>query len=78
MPRQMVQCEHCGGKKVCTASGGRSCDDCLFASGRRHRDWATVRCAQCGGRGMVVIEVDDEAQGQVQDSPPDDSETTQA
>jgi len=60
MARKLVQCEHCGGKKVCTAAGGKSCDTCLFAAGRRHRDWAIVRCSYCGGRGTVVVEVDEE------------------
>ena len=66
MPRRLVQCEHCGGKKVCTAASGKSCDDCLFAAGRRHREWATVRCSYCGGRGTVVVEVDEEPPTEVQ------------
>ena len=60
MPREIAQCDHCGGKKTCTAAGGKSCDDCLFASGRRHREWATVRCSYCGGRGTVVVDTDEQ------------------
>ena len=54
--KQLVDCEHCGGRKQCTQSGGRSCPDCLLAAGRRKSDWGTVRCSFCGGRGKVVVE----------------------
>ena len=54
--KQLVDCEHCGGRKQCTRSGGRSCSECLLAAGRRHNDWATVRCSYCGGRGKVLVE----------------------
>lgn len=58
--RKLVECEHCHGKKQCTAAGGKSCDECLAASGRRPRDWATVRCSYCGGRGRIWTEEQDE------------------
>lgn len=58
--RKLVECEHCHGRKQCTAAGGRSCDECLAAAGRRRRDWATVRCSYCGGRGRVWVEVEEE------------------
>ncbi len=61
MPREMTKCEHCGGKKTCTTRSGKSCDECLRAAGRRHTDWATVRCSFCGGRGFVVVETDEQA-----------------
>lgn len=54
--RKMVECEHCGGKKTCTMSGGRSCIDCLRAAGQGRRSHAAVRCSFCGGRGFVFIE----------------------
>jgi hypothetical protein len=60
MPKQLVECEHCHGRKQCTRSGGRSCDVCLAAAGRRPRDWATVRCSYCGGRGRVLVDVPEE------------------
>lgn len=58
--RKMVECEHCGGKKMCTASGGQSCIDCLRASGRGRRSQGAVRCSYCGGRGFVMVEVEEE------------------
>ena len=58
--RKLVECEHCQGKKQCTAAGGKSCDQCLSAAGRRRRDWAIVRCSYCGGRGRVWVEVEEE------------------
>jgi DNA-directed RNA polymerase subunit RPC12/RpoP len=58
--KKMVECEHCKGKKMCTVSGGRSCHDCLAKAGRQRKDWATVRCAQCGGRGLVLMDVKEE------------------
>ncbi|MEA3402037.1 MAG: molecular chaperone DnaJ [Armatimonadota bacterium] len=58
--RKLVECEHCGGQGTCTRSGGRSCPDCLRAAGRGRRSHAAVRCSYCGGRGMVVVEVEDE------------------
>ncbi|HUS80470.1 MAG TPA: hypothetical protein VM283_04320 [Armatimonadota bacterium] len=58
--RKLEECEHCGGKKNCTRSGGRSCRDCLAASGRGLHQFATVRCSYCGGRGQVWVEEEDE------------------
>ncbi|NLO04634.1 MAG: molecular chaperone DnaJ [candidate division WS1 bacterium] len=58
--RKMAECEHCGGKKTCTISGGRSCVDCLRAAGQGRRSHAAVRCSFCGGRGFVMVEVEDE------------------
>ncbi len=60
MARKLVTCEHCGGTKTCTASGGRSCRDCLAAAGRSIRQWGTVRCSFCGGTGKVWIEESDD------------------
>jgi len=54
--RKLVDCEHCGGARQCRKKGGRSCDACLAASGRKRHDWATVRCSYCGGRGKLWIE----------------------
>lgn len=51
----IVVCDHCKGRKTCTASGGRSCQVCLEASGIGKRQWATVRCSYCGGTGRVRI-----------------------
>jgi len=59
--RKMAECEHCGGQKTCTMSGGRSCVDCLRASGQGRRSHAAVRCSFCGGRGFVMVEVEEEA-----------------
>jgi DNA-directed RNA polymerase subunit RPC12/RpoP len=53
MARKLVDCPHCGGKRNCTRSGGRSCRDCLAAAGRSVHQWAVVRCSYCGGRGKV-------------------------
>jgi hypothetical protein len=58
--KKLVTCEHCGGKKMCTISGGKSCRDCLAAAGKGLRDFATVRCSYCGGRGKVWVEEEDE------------------
>ncbi len=60
MGQSLVECEHCGGKRTCTASGGRSCRDCLAAAGRSIRQWGTVRCSYCGGTGKVWVEVEDD------------------
>ena len=60
MPRELVDCKHCRSKGMCIASGGRSCRDCLAAAGRSGRQWATVRCAYCGGTGRVWVETDEE------------------
>ncbi len=57
--RKLVECEHCKGKKQCTAAGGKSCHECLSAAGRRPRDWATVRCSYCGGRGKIWVELEE-------------------
>ena len=59
MPRQLADCPHCHGKKTCTTSGGRSCHDCLKAAGRSVKQWGTVRCSQCGGRGKMWVEVEE-------------------
>jgi DnaJ-class molecular chaperone len=73
--RKLVECEHCQGKKQCTAAGGKSCDQCLSAAGRRRRDWATVRCSYCGGRGRIWVEVaEDEEAEETQESEPSDDE----
>lgn len=57
--RKLVECAHCGGAKQCRSHGGKSCDQCLLAAGRRPKDWAMVRCSFCGGRGRVwVVEED--------------------
>jgi hypothetical protein len=53
--KQLVDCEHCGGKGTCTARGGRSCRECLDAGGYGVREWAAVRCSYCGGRGKVLV-----------------------
>jgi len=58
--KQLVKCEHCDGMKQCRAKGGRSCDACLSAAGRKRHDWATVRCSYCGGRGRVWVEPEEE------------------
>ncbi len=58
--RKMEECVHCDGEKTCTQSGGRSCVDCLRASGQGRRSHAAVRCSFCGGRGFVMVEVEDE------------------
>lgn len=55
MASKLVECEHCKGRKNCTASGGRSCRICLEAAGMGRRQWAIVRCSYCGGRGKVWI-----------------------
>lgn len=60
MLRKLETCEHCDGKKTCTVSGGRSCHDCLAAAGKGRRNFATVRCSYCGGRGQVWVEADEE------------------
>ncbi len=54
--RKLVQCEHCQGTKQCRSRGGKSCDQCLLAAGRKPKDWATVRCSFCGGRGRIWVE----------------------
>ena len=54
--RKLVDCEHCQGKKQCRTHGGKSCADCLLASGRKPKDWTIVRCSFCGGRGKVWVE----------------------
>jgi|LSQX01.1.fsa_nt_gb hypothetical protein len=59
MARQLVECEHCKGKKTCTRSGGRSCRMCLQASGRSIHQWGTVRCSVCGGIGRIWVDDED-------------------
>jgi uncharacterized Zn finger protein (UPF0148 family) len=70
MTRKLVDCPHCGGKRNCTRSGGRSCRDCLAAAGRSVHQWGVVRCSYCGGRGKVWTEEDEEqqAKGEEQES----------
>ena len=64
MMKKLMDCEHCGGKKNCTASSGKSCYDCLAAAGKGRRAFSVVRCSYCGGRGKVWVEVpDEEAEG---------------
>ncbi|MGD8239099.1 MAG: hypothetical protein PVH68_11135 [Armatimonadota bacterium] len=53
--KQLVDCEHCGGKRNCTVKGGRSCRECLDAAGHGAREWVAVRCSYCGGRGKVLV-----------------------
>lgn len=60
MAKKLVDCVHCGGKKTCTKSGGRSCKACLQAAGRPTNQWATVRCSYCGGIGKIWIEEEEE------------------
>ena len=62
--KKMVECEHCGGKKTCTQSGGRSCIDCLRAAGQGRRSYAAVRCSLCGGRGFVMVEEEGDEAGE--------------
>jgi len=59
MASTLVTCEHCEGKKNCMRSGGKSCPDCLIASGRSKNQWATVRCTYCGGKGKVWMKVEE-------------------
>jgi DNA-directed RNA polymerase subunit RPC12/RpoP len=65
--QKMVECEHCGGQGTCTASGGRSCIDCLRAAGKGRRSPDAVRCSYCGGRGFVMIEVDEDEEEEAED-----------
>jgi hypothetical protein len=53
--QQLSDCEHCGGKRNCTAKGGRSCRECLEAAGQGAREWVAVRCSYCGGRGKLLV-----------------------
>ena len=53
MAGKLEVCPHCRGRKVCQASGGRSCRDCLAAAGMGRKSWAAVRCSYCGGSGFV-------------------------
>jgi len=68
MGRKLVECEHCGGKKTCTKSGGKSCKACLQAAGRHTNQWATVRCSYCGGIGKIWIEEEDEKEENVEEA----------
>ena len=68
MARTLVECDHCGGKKQCSRSGGRSCNSCLAAAGRGRKDWATVRCAVCGGMGRIWVEEDEKENAEAADS----------
>ena len=61
LAKKLVTCDHCGGNKTCTKSGGRSCKVCLKAAGKSIRQWATVRCSYCGGIGSVWVEVEEES-----------------
>lgn len=62
--RELVECEHCHGQKTCTISGGRSCRDCLAAARKSLREFATVRCSYCGGRGKVWAEVEEDEEAE--------------
>ena len=64
MASKLVTCEHCEGKKNCMRSGGRSCQDCMMAAGVGKRQWATVRCSYCGGKGKVWMK-EEEAEATV-------------
>jgi len=55
MASKLVDCDHCKGRKTCTVSGGKSCRVCMEAAGMGRRQWATVRCSYCGGRGKVWV-----------------------
>lgn len=61
MPGRLVTCKHCGGKRMCVKSGGKSCRACLDAAGFQRRQWATVRCSYCGGLGKMVEPVEEPA-----------------
>ena len=61
MATKAIVCDHCKGKKNCTASGGKSCPECLDASGRGRHQFVAVRCSYCGGRGKRWVQVEDEA-----------------
>jgi hypothetical protein len=61
MASKLVTCEHCEGKKNCMRSGGRSCQDCMMAAGVGKRQWATVRCSYCGGKGKVWMKEEEAA-----------------
>jgi hypothetical protein len=74
MSPKLVNCSHCGGKKQCSHSGGRSCRECLEAAGLGRRGWATVRCSYCGGRGKIWA-ADDAAEGE---APAEAAETAEA
>ena len=77
MASKLVTCEHCEGKKNCMRSGGRSCQDCLLASGRSKNQWATVRCSYCGGKGKVWVKVeDDEVEAQPVETDATETEKT--
>jgi hypothetical protein len=71
--RKLVQCEHCQGTKQCRSHGGKSCDQCLLAAGRRPKDWATVRCSFCGGKGRIWVE--EEAPAAETAEPPEEPES---
>ncbi len=60
MAQKLVECEHCGGQGMCRAAGGRSCRVCLTAAGRGKKQWGTVRCSYCGGRGKVWVEEEED------------------
>jgi DnaJ-class molecular chaperone len=60
MAKTMEDCSHCKGKKMCNRSGGRSCESCLRAAGRGARDWGTVRCSVCGGRGKIIVDTEEQ------------------
>ncbi len=71
MAAKLVECEHCGGKKNCTISGGRSCRICMEAAGLGRKGWATVRCSYCGGKGKVWMKEEEEgaAAGEAEGAP---------
>lgn len=71
--KKMADCEHCGGQKTCTASGGRSCIDCLRAAGKGRRSHDAVRCSYCGGRGFVMVE-DEEDETEEEERDAEDEE----
>ncbi len=76
MAPKLVDCEHCGGKKMCNRSGGRSCRVCMDAAGMGKRAWATVRCSYCGGRGKVVAPDVEEEQPEADEAQADEPEAT--
>ncbi len=78
MAKKLVDCDHCGGKRNCTQSGGRSCRACLEAAGMGRRGWATVRCSFCGGRGKVLVDEEELAAAEKAEGPTEEEGATEA
>ena len=77
MPSKLVECEHCKGKKNCTAGGGKSCRVCLGASGHGRRGWAAVRCSYCGGRGKVLMKEEEAEEGATEQNATQEAEAAE-